>query len=644
MSGDLLLEIGTEEIPAWFLAKAIGDLAELARERLTAARLAHGDVKTVGTPRRLALAVAGLADRQTDVSEVVTGPPSKAAFDAAGKPTKAAAGFAQKMGVAVEALSVVEVPGKGAYVAARREEKGGETRALLPRLLGDLVRAVPWKKSMRWASLEEPFVRPVHWICALYGGEVVPLELFGVKSGRESRGHRFLAPGPVALSGSLDDYQKQLRAAYVLVDPSVRRTYIEAELAKINVRKDPELVDEVTNLVEWPVAVVGTFDPEYLQIPREVIISAMRAHQRYFACETGGALENRFVTIAGTVVADKAVVQHGNERVLAARLADARFFWQEDTKVSLDEHARKLAGVVFQAKLGTIADKIARMKGLSWPKQPKFARAAELCKADLVTKMVGEFPDLQGVMGSQHPNDDREVATAILEHYLPRNAGDALPQGDLGAEVGIADRMDTIVGCFAIGLAPTGSADAYGLRRAALAILNILAGRAWRLPLGTLVDDAAAQYAGKISWTPQARAQVLEFFQTRLRGLFPRRGRWSSSSSRRACAASSWSASCRPTASTPPWPPPSRTCPTRRRGPRPSRTCVTGPTSSLSARRSSGSGTSSKEKRRGAIPIRRSWSSRPRRRSGRASATSAPGSKATCASSATTPPSASSPP
>lgn len=532
---DLLLEIGTEEIPAGFLSRALVDLQKLAEERFAAQRLVHGEIRTLGTPRRLALAVRDLAERQTDVSEVVTGPPAKAAFDAEGKPTKAAAGFAQKLGVPLEALTVVEVPGKGAYVAARREERGGDTRALLPRLLVDLVRGIPWKKSMRWGTLDEAFVRPVHWIVALYGGEVVPLEMFGVRSGRKTRGHRFLAPGEIPLDGTLADYQSKLRKAFVVVDPAVRKTDVEAELARVEtevagarVRPDPELLDEVTNLVEYPRAVRGSFDPRFLDVPAEVIVSAMRSHQRYFAMEKpDGGLASSFVTIAGTLVADEGVVRHGNERVLAARLADARFFFDEDRKIRLEEHARLLSGVVFQAKLGTMGEKVERLvrsplPGLVGIDAAKFERAARLCKADLVTKMVGEFPDLQGVMGRHyalHQGEDVEVADAIVEHYLPRGASDRLPQGALGAALGIADRMDTIVGCFAVGLAPTGSTDAFGLRRAALAVLNVLLARGWSVGLGVLVDAAARELLGKISWTEDRRREVLEFFATRLRGL-----------------------------------------------------------------------------------------------------------------------------
>jgi glycyl-tRNA synthetase beta chain len=533
MRGDLFFEIGTEEIPAGFLARALAELPALAAARLAAARLEHEEITALGAPRRLALHVRGLADRQPDVSEILTGPPASAAFDKQGQPTKAALGFAAKAGVPVSELKVVELPGKGAYVTAPRAEKGAETRALLPGLLAELFRAIPWKKSMRWADLDEAFVRPVHWIVALYAGEVVPLTIYGVSSGRESRGHRFLAPGPIALDGSLDDYATRLRQAFVLCDPAARRTEIEAELARaqrdagVRVRPDDDLLAEVVNLVEYPKAVVGSFDEAFLAIPPEVIISAMRGHQRYFATETaGGALANRFVTIAGTLTKDAEVVRHGNERVLAARLSDARFFWEEDRATSADTLAGKLGGLLFQKALGTVAEKAARVADLApvlaatGVAEDSLRQAARLAKLDLVTKMVGEFPDLQGVMGRYYApawGADAEVAEAVLEHYLPRGATDRLPPSALGAALGVADRLDTIVGCWAVGLAPTGSADAFGLRRAALAVLNILIDRRWSLSLSALV--AAAARLQKVAVPAAAPAEILDFFRTRLRGL-----------------------------------------------------------------------------------------------------------------------------
>ena len=528
-AAELLFEIGTEEIPAGFLARAIAELPALAQARLAAARLEHGEIAALGAPRRLTLSVKGLAERQADISETVTGPPASAAFDKEGKPTKAAIGFAAKIGVPVEALTTVEVAGpkgKAAYVAARREQPGAPTRSLLPALLADLLRAIPWKKSMRWAGLEESFVRPVHWIVAIYGGEVVPLAAYGVKSGRETRGHRFLAPDPIALDGTLAGYQTALRQAFVLVDPAVRRTEIEAELARVQreagvqVKGDPELLAEVVNLVEYPKAVVGSFDDRHLEIPPEVIVSAMRGHQRYFATERDGKLASRFVTIAGTLTRDLEVVRLGNQKVLASRLADARFFFDEDRKTSLEAKAEKLAGIAFIKGLGTMQDKVGRIAGFAplFPMvdEAKLRRAAALCKADLPSKVVGEFPDLQGVMGSHYARlegEDESVAAAVLEHYLPRGAADRLPAGDLGAALGIADRMDTLAGCFKLGLVPTGSNDPYGLRRAALAVLNILADRDWHVSLVRLAIFAAERVGGADV------APLLEFMSTRLRGI-----------------------------------------------------------------------------------------------------------------------------
>lgn len=539
VTADLLFEIGCEEIPAGFLARALEALPGLVKERLDAARLSYKDIVALGTPRRIALAVTGVPMAQPDVSEEITGPPAKAAFDAAGKPTKAAIGFAQKNGVPIEALRVLELPGKGAYVAATRQLTGAPTATLLPRLLSELARAIPWKKQMRWASLDEAFVRPVHWMVALFGGEVVPLEQYGVKSGRETRGHRFLAPGALALTGALDDYKTKLRTAFVVVDGAARRTMIEAELARVEkesgarLRPDAALLDEVTNLVEYPQAVRGSFDEAFLEVPAEVIVSAMRSHQRYFAMESRdgkskGQLANQFVTVAGTVTKDPALVKAGNERVLGARLSDARFFFREDQHTGLEAMAAKLRGVVFQKDLGTVGEKVDRIRKskfgtqLAGVAEAQWERVVALAKADLTSKMVGEFPDLQGVMGRHYARLAKEnaaVADAILEHYLPRGANDALPQGALGAALGVVDRMDTIVGCFGVGLAPTGSNDAFGLRRAALAVLNILLVRGWGVPLTDLIQEAAWHLTDKLQHEDRVKKEVLEFFKTRLRGL-----------------------------------------------------------------------------------------------------------------------------
>jgi glycyl-tRNA synthetase beta chain len=534
---ELLFELGTEEIPAGGLSKALAELPALVKDKLAAARLPHGEITVWGTPRRLAISVAGLVEQQPDLAETVTGPPASAAWDKEGKPTKAAIGFAAKNGVAVESLTTVDVAGpKGSakYAAAKREQRGEPTLALLPKLLVELTRAIPWKKSMRWAMVDEAFVRPVQWIVALYGGEIVPLSMYGLDSGAETRGHRFLAPQPIRLAGTRDDYAQKLRQAFVLVDPAVRRTEIEAELVrieneeKVRIRPDASLLDEVVNLVEYPKAVCGKFDERDLEIPAEIIVSAMRSHQRYFATERqAGKLANAFVTLAGTLTRDVATVARGNERVLRARLSDARFFFEEDRKTRLEDKGARLASIVFHQKLGTIGEKVTRLGAFAdlFPVDPvAYARAATLCKADLVSKVVGEFPDLQGVMGQKYARLDGEsaaVADAILEHYLPRGAGGELPASDLGAALGIADRLDTLVGVYLAVGAPSGSADPFGLRRAALGILHLLLARSWPISLRTLVGRAAETVAGKVKGDI---APVLEFLATRFRGLLTERG------------------------------------------------------------------------------------------------------------------------
>ncbi|HWN67670.1 MAG TPA: glycine--tRNA ligase subunit beta, partial [Haliangium sp.] len=417
MPADLLLEIGTEEIPAGFLTRAIESLSARAEAALTEARLDAERVRVLGTPRRLVLSVARLADRQPDLEERVVGPPARAAFDDAGKPTQAAVGFAKRNGVPVENLERAEVEGKkGEYVVCTRHEPGKPAAEVLPALLERLIAEQPWAKSMRWAYREESFVRPVQWIVALLGDEVLPISFAGVAAGRVSRGHRFLAPEPVTVPGALSAYLDVMRQRFVIVDPAMRAEMITAELARVEaeigarVRPDAELLREVANLVEYPVAVCGSFRESFLEVPEEVIVSAMRAHQRYFAVEDAqGRLANRFVTIAGTVTRDAAVVRAGNERVLAARLSDASFFFREDRRIPLAKRAEKLAEVVFQSDLGSIDAKARRIGAIAARLAAEVgadaghvSRAAALCKADLVTHMVFEFPDLQGVMGRHY--------------------------------------------------------------------------------------------------------------------------------------------------------------------------------------------------------------------------------------------------
>ncbi|HMG22030.1 MAG TPA: glycine--tRNA ligase subunit beta, partial [Kofleriaceae bacterium] len=447
MPADLLFEIGCEEIPAKLLARALAELPALVEARLAAARLGHAGVRALGTPRRLAVIVKQLADRQPDLHEEVVGPPAGAAFAADGAPTKAGLGFAAKNGVAPEALIKREVAGKkGLYAIALRSAVGRDARGLLPALLAELAGAIAWPRAQRWGWGETTFVRPVQWLVALLGGEVVPLVWAGATAGRLSRGHRFLAHRPVEIAGA-ESYVDALRAAHVVVDPEVRRDLVVAELARLEretglrVRPDDGLLAEVIHLGEYPVGVSGGFDPAFLEVPQEIIVTAMRNHQRYFAMEDGaGTLTNRFATMMATIVRDPDVVRRGNEYVIASRLADARFFVAEDRRQSFAQWNAKLASVVFQAKLGerarTIGHKVARIEalvealigGVAGIDAGAVRRAAQCCKADLASAVVGEFPELQGVMGRHYARwfgEPALVGTAIDEHYWPRGQGGA---------------------------------------------------------------------------------------------------------------------------------------------------------------------------------------------------------------------------
>lgn len=538
MPRDLLLEIGSEEIPAGFVTEAITEIAARGAAALDDARLGYESIAVFATPRRLTLSVAGVDDESPELAEEVIGPPAQVAFDADGNPTKAAIGFAGKNGVDVSELSRREVEGrKGEYVVCTRREPGRPAAEVLPERLTALIAELPWPKSMRWGDGVGPaYARPIHWIVCLLGDQVLPVRFGDIEAGAESRGHRFLAPEPAVVPSGRREYLMTLREKLVVADPEARATMIEAELRRLEgatgatVRPDPELVAEVVQLVEYPVGVAGTFAESFLEVPEEVIVSAMRGHQRYFAMQDkDGALTNRFATIAGTVVRDPAVVTAGNERVLAARLADAKFFWDEDKKTNLEALAAKLADVVYQKKLGSVADKVARIAALAGYLADQLGadrqhamRAARLCKADLLSSVVYEFPDLQGVMGRYYAElggEPAEVAAAIAEHYLPRGAGDELPPSITGAIVGIADRVDTVVGGFAAKLAPTGSADPFGLRRAALGVLSIILDRGWAVRLGDLVDRAAAGFEGVVDISDELRGEIHQFFLTRLRHL-----------------------------------------------------------------------------------------------------------------------------
>ncbi len=531
---DLLFEIGAEELPAGFVPPAIEQLERDLAKALDDARLVHGEVKALGTPRRLAVYARDVAARQADARTEAFGPPVAQAYDAEGKPTPAALGFARSQGVDVSALERAQTP-KGERVAVTKTEKGKRAEQVLPALVEKLVHGLRFRKSMRSRWDEVTFARPVRWLVALYGGRPLKIRFGELVSGGVTYGHRFKAPKAIRLTGSPEDYVAKLRKAFVVVDPAERRAAVEQELARAakaaggRVLDNPGLVDEVTNLVEVPTGIAGEFEKQNLELPREVVISEMRSHQRYFAVvDAAGTLKNRFVAIAGTPVKNPRVARHGYERVLRARLADARFFFEEDKKRRLEDRVADLGRRTYQAKLGSELDRVGRIGQIA----SKLARAigkaelvpdvetvARLAKTDLTTGMVGEFPELQGIMGAHYALGEGlkpEIAEAIEDHYKPVGATGDLPRGDLGALVGMADRLHQLVGIIGVGEKATGAADPFGLRRAAIGILRILLGKGYHLSLSAAVEDARLAFPG-VNLGREVVQQVLEFFRGRLK-------------------------------------------------------------------------------------------------------------------------------
>ncbi len=540
--GDLLLEIGTEEIPAGYLSDGLEALRQLAEGFFKESQVAlEGSLTTLGTPRRLVLIAEGVAEKQPDQVEEVTGPPRKVAYDENGRPTKAAVGFAQRQGVRVEDLDVIQTP-KGDYLHCRRLIPGRPTRELLAEALPRMIAGLPWPKSMRWGSIDFAFVRPIHWILAVLNGEVVPFELAGIRTGNVTRGHRFMAPGTLAVSGPAD-FLAAMEKAFVVLDPRERRERVKRALDEAaravggRPDDDPELIGTVANLVEYPSAVCGSFDERFLELPEPVLITPMKTHQKYFPLyDAGGRLMRHFVAVNNTLARDTAVVRRGHERVLRARLSDAAFFFAEDRKRPLLARLEDLKGVIYQADLGTSFAKVERFSRLAesmaqrvLPQEIDAVRkVAALCKCDLVTQMVSEFPTLQGTMGREYARLEgypEPVSQAIYEHYLPARAGDRLPESRIGALVGVADRLDTIAGCFAIGLEPTGTADPYALRRHALAIIRILEHMGWEFSLRALIDETLSILQGGISLDRESVSRrVTEFFRERYRRMMIREG------------------------------------------------------------------------------------------------------------------------
>lgn len=532
---DLIFEVGTEEIPAGFLPPAFRELKSRFEVFLKDAALESEQVETMGTPRRLALIARGLQERQADREEEILGPPKSAAFGPDGTPTKAAVGFAKAKGVPLEELGVKETP-KGEYVCIRRRAEGKKTEALLSEFLPKLILSIPFRKSMRWGDGSLRFARPIHWVLAVFNGKIIPFYLDGIPSGNHSFGHRFLSPGSFEVT-DITSYETGLRRHFVMVDPKEREKVIREEIQKkLTVKglewvEDLELLEEVSCLVEYPFILVGQFDTAYLSLPQEVLVTAMREHQRYFSVmQPGKQLAPYFIAVNNTFREGFDTFVRGHERVLKARLEDAKFFFEEDKKVPLEKRVDELKGVIFHAKLGTSYEKVMRIVRISEylaqtigvEAKETVKRAAYLCKSDLVSEMVGEFPSLQGTMGRIYARISGEpaaVCEAIYEHYLPRFSEDRLPEGDAGALVGMADRMDTVVGCFGNDLVPTGAADPFGLRRAALAIIRIILAKDYRLSLSDWIAWTAALLSEKIHLSQRAlQEKVLEFFAVRFRG------------------------------------------------------------------------------------------------------------------------------
>jgi len=535
-SDDFLVEVGTEELPPKALRALMVAFGENLGAGIDDARLSRGDVHTYASPRRLTVLVEKLALQQDDREVEKKGPPTKVAFDDGGNPTPAAIAFAKKCGVSVDELSR-EQTAKGEWLTFRSVEQGKAAADLVPEIIERALASLPIPRRMRWGAGDAEFVRPVHWIVLLHGKNVIEAPIMGIMAGRESRGHRFHSRGPISIAGP-DDYLGALETeGHVIADFLRRRDLIRdgvnaaAEQSGGNVVDGESLYDEVAALVEWPVPIVGAFDELYLDLPREVVVSTLTGHQRYFpVADDDGTLLPHFITVANIESRDPEQVIEGNERVISPRLADAAFFWNNDRKSSLASREEALRDVVYQRGLGSLFDKSQRVRRLAaWLSSELndnvavVERAAVLAKCDLVTGMVGEFPDLQGTMGRHYALSDGEpdeVANAIAEQYLPRFAGDELPDSRAGQILAVADKLDTLAGVFSIGKKPSGNRDPFGLRRAALGVVRILIERGVDIDLKALIAKAVAEQPASKADAVEVNADLYAFIGERLRRYF----------------------------------------------------------------------------------------------------------------------------
>ncbi len=535
---DLLVEVGTEELPPQSVQPLSEALGAGIVAGLASAGLTHGDMSLFATPRRLAVLITALQTTQDERQVERRGPALAAAFDTEDQPTKAALGFARSCGVALEHLDKLETD-KGSWLVFRTTEVGQTATSLLPDIVERALSTLPVKRRMRWADLEEEFVRPVHWLVLMLGEEIVDADLLGVSTGRHTQGHRFHQPTPLPIDSPAAYAPLLYASAHVVADFDTRREMIRKQVEAAALEAggvadiDPGLLEEVTALVEWPVAVLGSFDEEFLSLPSAVLIATMKGAQRYFhVTDTQGRLLPRFITISNIESRNPDAVRHGNERVIRPRLKDAAFFYTTDLKHSLESRLEGVAQLKFQAKLGSMLDKsqrvsalsahIAQALGSSDADVETARRAGLLSKCDLVTEMVGEFPELQGDMGCEYARLDGEseaLALALGEQYMPRFAGDTIPATPIGRAVSMADKLDTLIGIFAIGQQPSGDKDPFALRRAALGVLRILIEAELDLALPSLIEAAAKTYGTSLT-TGEVRARVFDFMMDRLRAYF----------------------------------------------------------------------------------------------------------------------------
>jgi glycyl-tRNA synthetase beta chain len=529
---ELFLEIGSEEIPSGYVQPALEYMQKELASFFNRNRIKAEAPEILGTPRRLVISVKGVDSLQEDIVELFHGPSISVAYDEQGNPTKAAIGFARGKGIDVAELAR-DTTAKGEVVCARVEKKGRPTPEHLNEFLPQLINNIPFAKKMRWADKARPFARPLHWIAALFDGEPLQFNFDGIPCGNFSQGHRFLKPDKFQVK-NLSSYLEESANHFLMVSPELRKQKILEQVQNLAreaggvVEEDAELLDIVNYLVEYPVAIRGDFDSHFLELPKELLVMTMKYHQKYFPVTDGKEnLLPCFITISNMPAGEGQEIKNGNERVLRARLEDARFFYNEDKKKNLIDFVEPLQGVVFQKKLGTLYEKMERICGLAeivstytCPDKKTLAlRAGRLCKADLVTLMVYEFPELQGIMGgyyAAHSGEDPAVSQAIKEHYRPAFAGDDPPASELGSVIAVSDKLDTILGCIGVGLIPSGSEDPYGLRRNALGIIQIFLARGWQISLDHLVQEGLKSMGPKLKLDPETiKDHVMELFSQR---------------------------------------------------------------------------------------------------------------------------------